>query len=81
MAKLSLRLTNYIAMKTYVGVEVQLHSFLTSALDGSEWSASQPGRFPPGKSPTLPIGYGTGWAIEPVWTRWQRKKFPTHAEN
>jgi hypothetical protein len=27
------------------GVEVLLHAFLTSALDGSEWSDSRPGRF------------------------------------
>jgi hypothetical protein len=27
------------------GVEVYLHSFLTSALDGREWSRSSPGRF------------------------------------
>jgi hypothetical protein len=26
-------------------MEVQLHAFLTSALDGVEWSASTPGRF------------------------------------
>jgi hypothetical protein len=26
-------------------VEVQLHAFLTSTPDGSEWSASRPGRF------------------------------------
>jgi len=32
-------------MKTYWGVEEQLHDFLTSALDGGEWSASRPGRF------------------------------------
>jgi hypothetical protein len=32
-------------MKTYGGVEVYLHAFLTSALDGSEWSASRPGHF------------------------------------
>jgi hypothetical protein len=35
-------------MKRYSGVEVQLHSFLTSALEGVEWSVSLPGRFPPG---------------------------------
>jgi hypothetical protein len=29
-------------MKTYWGVEVQLHAFLISALDGGEWSASRP---------------------------------------
>jgi hypothetical protein len=32
-------------MKVHWGVEVQLHQFLTSALDGGEWSASRPGRF------------------------------------
>jgi hypothetical protein len=35
-------------METYVGVDVQVHIFLTSALAGSEWSASRPGRFTPG---------------------------------
>jgi hypothetical protein len=34
-------------MKTYRGVEVYLRSFLTSALDGGEWSASRPSRFSP----------------------------------
>jgi len=32
-------------MKTYGGVEVQLHTFLTSELDVGEWSGSRPGRF------------------------------------
>jgi hypothetical protein len=32
-------------MKAYWGVDVQLHVFLTSALDGCEWSASRLGRF------------------------------------
>jgi hypothetical protein len=30
------------------GMEVYLHVFLTSALDGSEWSASRPDPFTPG---------------------------------
>jgi hypothetical protein len=34
-------------MKTYWGLEVYLHAFLISALDGDEWSASLPGRFTP----------------------------------
>jgi hypothetical protein len=34
-------------MNMYGGVEVQPHSFLTSALDGSEYSASRPGRITP----------------------------------
>jgi hypothetical protein len=38
------------------GVEVQVHAFLTSALDGSDCSALHPGRFSPG---THWIG---GWA-------------------
>jgi hypothetical protein len=34
-------------MKTYWGVEVQLHALLISALNGGEWSASRPNRFTP----------------------------------
>jgi hypothetical protein len=42
-------------MKTYWGVEVQLHAFLTSALDEGEWSVSRPGRFTPrGRAPNTP---------------------------
>jgi len=35
------------------GVEVELH-LMTSALHGSQMSASRPGRFTPEKSPTIP---------------------------
>jgi hypothetical protein len=35
-------------MKVYGGVDVYIHIFLTSALVGSEWSASHPGRFTTG---------------------------------
>jgi hypothetical protein len=34
-------------MKAYMGVDVQTHVFLTSALVGGEWSASRFGRFTP----------------------------------
>jgi hypothetical protein len=34
-------------MKAYGGVDVQIHTFLTSALVGGEWSPSRPGRFAP----------------------------------
>jgi hypothetical protein len=37
-------------MKTYVGVDEQIHGFLTLALAGGEWSASRPCRFTPGES-------------------------------
>jgi hypothetical protein len=46
------------------------YSFLTSALDGSEWSASRPSRaLPPGIGPPVPIGQEAGWAPEPVWVQ------------
>jgi hypothetical protein len=49
--------------------------FLTSSLDGGEWSVSRPGRFTPGKDPPVPIGYKVGWAPKPVWTLWSREKY------
>jgi hypothetical protein len=60
-------------MKTYGGVDVYIHVFLTSAPFGGEWSASRTGLFNPGER--LP---GTHWiggwmAPEPVWTLWERE--------
>jgi hypothetical protein len=50
-------------MKTYGGVDVYIHIFLTSALVGGEWSASRPCHFTPGKAPgTHSIG---GW-VDPI---------------
>jgi hypothetical protein len=44
--------------------------FLTSALEGGEWSASRLGRaLPPGKEPPVPTVEEAGWAPEPVWTQ------------
>jgi hypothetical protein len=54
--KLSLCLIKHHAMKKYWGVEVQLHVFLISALDGGEWSASHHGRFTPGEKAPLAGG-------------------------
>jgi hypothetical protein len=46
------------------------YSFLTSALDGDEWSASHPGRaLPPGNGPPVPNVQEAGCAPEPVWTQ------------
>jgi hypothetical protein len=43
------------------GEEVQLYSFLTSALDGGEWSASRPCRaLPWGKDPRYPLNRRLG---------------------
>jgi hypothetical protein len=53
------------------------YSFLTSALDGGEWSASRPDRvLAPGKGPPVPIVQEAGWAPEPVWAqRIEEKSF------
>jgi hypothetical protein len=46
------------------------YSFTSSALDGSERSASRLGRaLPLGKEPPVPIVQEAGWAREPVWTQ------------
>jgi hypothetical protein len=51
------------------------YSFLTSALDGGEWSASRPGRaLPPREGSPVPIGQEAGWASEPVSTQRQEEK-------
>jgi hypothetical protein len=42
------------------------YSYLTSALDGGEWSVSRPGRALP---LSVPIGQEAGLAPEPVWTQ------------
>jgi hypothetical protein len=46
------------------------YSFLTSALEGAEWSASRPGRaLPPRKEPPVPTVEEAWWAPEPVWAQ------------
>jgi hypothetical protein len=46
------------------------YSFLTSALDGGDWSESRSGCvLAPGKGPPVLIGQEAGWAPEPVWTQ------------
>jgi hypothetical protein len=58
------------------GEEENSYSYLNSALDGGEWSASRPGRaLPPGKGPPVPIVQGAGRAPEPVWTQRLEEKF------
>jgi hypothetical protein len=53
--------------KAQKGVEVQLYSYLTWALEVGERSAPRLGRFTPGKNP-VPIVQEAGWAPGPVWT-------------
>jgi hypothetical protein len=40
------------------GVEVELHSFLTSAVDGKDWSASLSGLYPKGNNHWYPLSRG-----------------------
>jgi len=44
-------------MKTYVGMQVQFHSFLALMLSGREWSASQPDCFTYGKRAPDPLTF------------------------
>ena len=63
-------LTEHYAVKAKGGVKVWFQGFLTSALDGGEWSASQPCGFTPWrKSPTY---WQDGiWVVsEPVRSLW-----------
>jgi hypothetical protein len=52
--------------------------FMTSALDGVEWSASCPGDLPPGKEPPNPVGQEAGLASDQVWTLWSKEKYLAH---
>jgi hypothetical protein len=58
-----------------VGGRYSSYSFLTSALNGGEWSVSRPGHaLSLGKEPPVPIGQEAGWVPEPVWTQRLEKK-------
>jgi len=59
-AKLSLCLTNYQAVETYLAVKVYLHIFLTVVPHGGEWSASHPGSFTPRDVLLVLIGWEAG---------------------
>jgi hypothetical protein len=49
-------------MKIFGGRKVQLHAFITSVLEGSEWSASPSRRFTPGMSKRLVESQNQSWS-------------------
>jgi hypothetical protein len=59
-------------MKAYGGVDVPIHIFLTSALDGDEWSASRPSRFTPRERVPDTHWIG-GWVDTRARTTWRRE--------
>jgi hypothetical protein len=47
-------------MRTYGVIDVYLHAFLTSGVEGGDWSALLPGRFIPGEI-TPDTDWTGGW--------------------
>jgi hypothetical protein len=70
--KLSLCLTKYHAMKAYWGSGRIAPPFITSVLDGGEWSASCNGRFTPGERAP-----GTDWGPKASLVVVARRKTPS----
>jgi hypothetical protein len=70
-------------MKTHEGMKVQLHTLLTSALDGREWLASCCGRFTPGeKAPPRCSGwYEVEWTPEQISDVTAKRKILPSARN
>ena len=54
------------AVDAYEEVEVQGHAFLTTALNGGEWLASQSGWLSPEKGPPVPTGQENRCASKPI---------------
>jgi hypothetical protein len=55
--KVKVKLSRYMPWRHMGERRYSSYSYLTSALDGGEWSASRPGRaLPPGKGPPVPTG-------------------------
>jgi hypothetical protein len=79
--KLSLSLIKHKATKTYEGTEVQIHAFLTSAVDGGEGRIHAPVVLLQGKKTTAPVLQEVGWAPELIWALWRREIFLASSGN
>ena len=60
---LSVQITRLYCITAY-GLEVYLHLFLYSPLEGALWSPSNSRPFTPGKAMPMPIEEQAGWATE-----------------
>jgi hypothetical protein len=69
------KVVKHYAMKTYGGSGGIALLFLTSALDGSEWSASSPGSFTPGEKGPVTNWIG-GWVSSRVGLDAMKKRKP-----
>jgi hypothetical protein len=66
--KVKVKQSRYTPWRSLEEMRYSSYSFMTSALDGCEWSASCPSRaLPPGTGPLVPIAQEAGWTPEPVW--------------
>jgi len=54
--------------------ETWLHSFLSSEIDGRQWSSSRPGRFSPGKERLYPLNRRLGGPQKRSRRSWRREK-------
>jgi hypothetical protein len=63
----------YHAMKMYEEVEIYLHAFLSSVVDGGACSLSH--------LVPLPIGWEDGWNVGPVWIWWRKEIFLARVGN
>lgn len=69
------------AIKVSKGWKVQLHTFVSSAVDLLKWSASRYGHFYLGKRTSLRIEYGEVWTPEGVRKFCRREKSLPFPEN
>jgi hypothetical protein len=63
------------------GIEVSLHAFFTSPLDGGEWATSLLGHSTRGGRTVLPVEKEVGWSTGQMWTFWRRWKCSLNKES
>jgi len=58
---------------------LDIHSFLTMAVVGGDWSTTRSGRYTSGRNSWYPLDSWLGGPPYPVWTFWRREKFDPSA--